>query len=148
MMHLLFTNMQLFISQYINWCTGVVWITCGLLWCFYQLFGLSFWRHPFTAEDPLVSKWCNATFLKIWTHKETNSTSWMAWVCVNVQPIIIFGWTIPFTKEFEKKSNLLKGIVHPKMKVLSSFTQPKLVPNLYKCLCSAEHKGRYFEESL
>ncbi len=38
---------------------------CGLLWCFYQLFGLSFWRHPFTAEDPLVSKWCNATFLQI-----------------------------------------------------------------------------------
>ncbi len=34
--------------------------------CFYQLFGLSFWRHPFTAEDPLVSKWCNATFLQIW----------------------------------------------------------------------------------
>ncbi len=32
------------------------WITCGLLWCFYQLFGLSFWRHPFTAEDQLVSK--------------------------------------------------------------------------------------------
>ncbi len=28
-------------------------IICGLLWCFYQLFGLSFWRHPFTAEDPL-----------------------------------------------------------------------------------------------
>ncbi len=27
---------------------------CGLL-CFYQLFGFSFWRHPFTAEDPLVS---------------------------------------------------------------------------------------------
>ncbi len=46
--------------------TGVVWITCGLLWCFYQLFGLSFWRHPFTAEHPLMSKWCNATFLQIW----------------------------------------------------------------------------------
>ncbi len=44
----------------------MVWITCGLLWCFYQLFGLSFWRHPFTAEDPLVSKWWNATFLQIW----------------------------------------------------------------------------------
>ncbi len=40
---------------------------CGLLWCFYQLFGLSFWRHPFTAEDPLVCKWCNATFLHIWS---------------------------------------------------------------------------------
>ncbi len=38
---------------------------CGLLWDLYQLFGLSFWRHPFTAEDPLVNKWYNATFLQI-----------------------------------------------------------------------------------
>ncbi len=53
-------------SQDMNCWTGVVWITCGLLWCFYQLFGLSFWRHPFTAEDPLLSTWCNATFLQIW----------------------------------------------------------------------------------
>ncbi len=36
---------------------------CGLLWCFYQLFGL--WRHPFTAEDPLVSKWHNTKFLNL-----------------------------------------------------------------------------------
>ncbi len=64
-MDLFLTNTQLFTSQYINWGTGVVWITCGLLWCFYQLFGLSFWRHPFTSEDPLVSKWCNAKFLQI-----------------------------------------------------------------------------------
>ncbi len=41
-----------------------------------------------------------------------------------------------------------KGIVHPKMKILSSFTHPQVVPNLYEFLCSAEHKGRYFEESL
>ncbi len=40
----------------------------------------------------------------------------------------------------------LKGIVHPKMKMLSSFTHPQVVPNLYECLCSAEHKGRYSEE--
>ncbi len=66
MMDLFLTNTQLFTSQDINWWTGVLWITCGLLWCFYQLFGLSFWRHPFTAEDPLVSKWCNATFLQTW----------------------------------------------------------------------------------
>ncbi len=40
-----------FSSQDINWdWTGVFWITCGLLWCFYQLFGLSFWRHPFTGS--------------------------------------------------------------------------------------------------
>ncbi len=41
----------------------------------------------------------------------------------------------------------LKGIVHPKMKILSSFTHPQVDPNLYECLCS-EHKGRYFEECL
>ncbi len=56
------TNTQLLSSPDVNWWSGVVWIICGLLWCFYQLFGLSFWRHPFTAEHPLVSKW----FLKIW----------------------------------------------------------------------------------
>ncbi len=43
---------------------GLEW--CGLLWCFYQLFGLSFWRHPFTAEHPLLRHWCRDTFLQIW----------------------------------------------------------------------------------
>ncbi len=32
------------------------------------------------------------------------------------------------------------------MKILSSFTHPHVVPNLYECVCSAEHKGRYSEE--
>ncbi len=32
------------------------------------------------------------------------------------------------------------------MKILSSFTLPQVVPNLYECLCSAQHKGRYSEE--
>ncbi len=32
------------------------------------------------------------------------------------------------------------------MKVVSSFTHPQVAPNLYECLCSAEHKGRYSEE--
>ncbi len=31
---------QLLSSPDVNWWTGVVWITCGLLWCFYQLFRL------------------------------------------------------------------------------------------------------------
>ncbi len=30
--------------------------------------------------------------------------------------------------------------------MLSSFTHPEVFPNLYECLCSAEHKGRYSEE--
>ncbi len=72
MMDLFITNMHFFASQDICWWTGVVWITCGLLWCFYQLFGLSFWRHPFTAEDPLVSKWRNDKFLQICSHGETS----------------------------------------------------------------------------
>ncbi len=29
------------------------------------------------------------------------------------------------------------------MKIHSSFTQPQVDPNLYECVCSAEHKGRY-----
>ncbi len=44
-------------------------VTCGLLRCFYQQFGLLFWRHPFTAEDPLVSKWCHAKFLQVLINK-------------------------------------------------------------------------------
>ncbi len=40
----------------------------------------------------------------------------------------------------------LKWIVHPRKKILSSFTHPQVIPNLYECLCSAEHKGRYSEE--
>ncbi len=57
---------QLLSSPDVNWWTGVVWITCALLWCFYQLFGLSFWRHPFTAEHPLLRHWCRDTFLQTW----------------------------------------------------------------------------------
>ncbi len=62
----------------VNRWTGVMWITCGLLWCFYQLFVLSFWRHPFTADDPLVSKWCNAIFFE--------------YVLMNKQPQLHLGW--------------------------------------------------------
>ncbi len=54
MMDCLNTNTQLFTLQDSNWWTGDMWISCGL----------SFWRHPFTAEDPLASKWCNANFSK------------------------------------------------------------------------------------
>jgi len=44
------------------------------------------------------------------------------------------------------KSIQLKGIVHPKLKILSSFTHPEVVPNLFVFICSAEHKGRYLKE--
>ncbi len=41
------------------------------------------------------------------------------------------------TTEPQEHLKGFKGIVHPK---------PQVVPNLYECLCSAEHKGRYSEE--
>ncbi len=69
MMDLFITNMQLFTLQDVNWSTGVVWITCGLLWGFISSLD-SFWRHPFTAEDPLVSKWCHAILSKICSDEE------------------------------------------------------------------------------
>ncbi len=40
MMDLFLTNTQFFTSQNVNWWTAVMWITCELLWCFYQLFEL------------------------------------------------------------------------------------------------------------
>ncbi len=94
MLDLFLANTQLFSSKYINWWTGVVWITCGLLWCFHQLFGLSFWRHPFTAEHPLLSKWWNDKLHQNCSDEETNSF-WIAWGWVHFQQIFIFGWTIP-----------------------------------------------------
>ncbi len=69
-----------------------------ILWHFYQLFRHSFWRHPFTAEDPVMSMWCNAKFLQICSDEETNSsTSWMACGWVHFQQIFISEWTIPFS---------------------------------------------------
>ncbi len=73
------------------------WSRMDYLWIiviFLSAVGLSFWRHPFTAEHPLESKWCLAKFLQICFDKETN-TSWMAWRRVHFQQFFIFGWTIP-----------------------------------------------------
>ncbi len=47
-----------------------MWITCELLLCFNKVFGLSFWRHPFTAEDPFTSKWCNTKCLQICSNEK------------------------------------------------------------------------------
>ncbi len=50
---LCFLQTRSFSLQDVNWWTGAVWIIDG----FYQLFGLSFWRHPFTGcrdEETLI----------------------------------------------------------------------------------------------
>jgi len=53
-----------------------------------------------------------------------------------------------FFFSFNNVTVIIKGIVHPKMKILSSFTHPQVVPNLYEFLSSAEHERKYFEECL
>ncbi len=43
----------------------------------------------------------------------------------------------------------LKGIVHPKIKILSLCTHPQLTPNLYEFFFfPVEHKISYFEEEI
>ncbi len=79
----------------IDW-SGVDYSTCGLLWLlyFYQLFGPSFWWHPFTAEHPLVCKWCNATFFQIWRRNKLILDG------LGVSAFsahLIFGWTFALT---------------------------------------------------
>ncbi len=84
---------MLFTSQVISW--WMVWITCGLLWCFYQLFGLWFWRHPFTT-------WCNYISPNLFWWRTNSSTSWMAW---KVQQIVIWGELWKTVKAKNIKSN-------------------------------------------
>ncbi len=50
--------------QLMDWII-MVWITLWIIVMFSQLFGLSYWRHPFTAKDLFVSKWRNVKFLQI-----------------------------------------------------------------------------------
>ncbi len=76
MMDLFLTNTQLFFTQDVNRWTGVVWITCGLLWCFYQLFGLIL-TAPIHCRGSIAEQ-VMLNFSK--SHEETNSsTSCTAW---------------------------------------------------------------------
>ncbi len=84
-------------SQDVNLWTGVVWITCGLLWCFYQLFGLSFWRHHSLQS---IHWWDTDAMLHFSKSDEETyaPVSCMAWEWVRFQLIFIFGWTIPLNR--------------------------------------------------
>ncbi len=59
-MYLFLRETQHFTSHAVNWgtWTGVVWIIVMFLSAVWTLILTA----PFTAEDPLVSKWCNAQF--------------------------------------------------------------------------------------
>ncbi len=107
------------------------------------LFFLSFWRHPFTAEHPLVSKWYNAKFLQICPDEETNSsTSWMAWEWVNVQQIFIYGLTIP----------LIFAFLHLTYNTFLSCNPPVEIEDHYlrsshRSIINISHRWGYFHTS-
>ncbi len=94
MMDLFLTNMHLFTCQDVNWRTGVDY--CDVL--------SAVWSLILTApiHCTLVSKWCNATFLQIFSDQETNS-SWIALGWVYFQQF--FGWTTPLTY----RNNMWRG---------------------------------------
>ncbi len=60
---------------------------------FYQLFALSFWRHPLTPDDQLLSKWFNAQIdqnLFQWRNKLI-----LYGLSMGTFIIFMFGWAIP-----------------------------------------------------
>ncbi len=42
------------------------------------------------------------------------------------------------------KNSTFKGLLHPKMKIVSSITYLRVAPNLYKFFLYSEHNLRYF----
>ncbi len=60
-------------------------------------------------------------------------------------PLTHFCFSSPTHLYFSSFSTYFKGIVHPKMKILSSFTHLQVDSTLYKFISSVEHK-RHFEK--
>ncbi len=100
-------------SLYTSWTCNLWTILAPQLMCFLQT--LSFSLHKMLIDglefcgllvdycyvyvgthslDPLVSKWCNATFPQIYSNEEINSSSsWMARGWVHFQHMFICAWT-------------------------------------------------------
>ncbi len=94
-----------------------------------------------TSVPPLLftNKW-----LMNWSFLRSQLESFMKQPCCELKIWIRLSHSEPLL--ISEMTCSLKGIVHSKIKILSSFTHPQVVPNLYECVCSAEHKGRYSEE--
>ncbi len=60
------------------------------------------WWHPFSAEDPLVSKWLFQIFQFFWWRNKLIYT-WMTWRWGHFQQIFIFGSTIQILKIYQWK---------------------------------------------
>ncbi len=90
-----------------------------------KLFGLSFWRHPFT-EEPLVMKRCNITFLQICSDEETkSSTFWMAWGLSTFSANVYFGVNYSF------KFSWLKLVLRPNATPFRKVSMCKAYPEAF-----------------
>ncbi len=111
------------------------------------------WWHPFNANDPLMERWCNATFLQIYYDEETNSsTCWKAWGWVYIYQIFLFRRTVPLKSAW---TGSLRPFLLPYYDVLptfwtnSHFTTEKVIHFTFKkqfwiklndCLMSSNEK--------
>ncbi len=107
-MGLFLTNMLFFASQDHGLELYDLWIVVMFLLAVWMA---PFWRHPFTAECPLVRKWCNAQFLQTcWSNAETHSTtSWIAW-----ELIVSVNFDLKFQQNFHWMFFFFAGKSHEK----------------------------------
>ncbi len=78
------------------------------------MFGLSFWRHPFTAEHPLLRHWCNATFLQIMQKAFCMFEWFAAWVIslgFVLVLIMLFLFNIVLTDSQKAVHEVLVGVL-------------------------------------
>ncbi len=121
---LFLTNMQLFFNKMLI--DGLD--SCELLvdYCdvFISCLNSNFWRHPFTAEYPMVSKWFEeVNFSKSISNKETNSsTSWMALRWVH------FLFELNYSFNFKLFSNKSEATILKR----TCYTQKPCLKGLYK----------------
>ncbi len=103
-----------------------------------------------TLQSNLVN---SLTATAKWSHNIfKDCLSGLHWSVIWKCDFIAFLWS--FTKQYLPTFTVLcilfaivvKGIVHPKRKSLSTFTHTHVVPNLYDFLSSMELQRRYFEE--
>ncbi len=100
-------------------------------------------------ENKTPAKWLtvNVMFLGAYYRKILTLKSYLICLVIMVISVRITFRAQAITEQhFRSALSYLKGIVHPKITILSLFTHPQVVPNMYECICSAEHKGRYSEE--
>ncbi len=114
----LWTQKRLWICFLQTWSFTFHIFTCGLLWCFYQLFGLSFWRHSFMHIKQIwsiMSLFCNKHLMShcfpdrmFWFRSDCMCCLLMG--CLLNTPGVTFCAVMPASSEwwFTLENNVLK----------------------------------------